>query len=479
LDRAVIASGEPLHNFEEDHVDAHGVRRQLLATKVPLQDQHDRVQGVVTVALDISDRKRAEQALKESETRFMQAARLANLGHWAWDEIEDRCTYCSEELARIHGVTVETYLAATNSVDGDLARIHPDDRHEYDRVTRKWAGRQDTYDIEYRIVRPDGEVRHVRELAEAIRGETGRMVRSIGTKQDITVAKQAEAELLVAKQRAEAANNLVVEKNRMLESLSSKLSKYLSPQIYASIFSGERSVEIASQRKKITVFFSDIADFTESTDQLESEELTSLLNQYLTEMSKIALAYGATIDKFVGDAIMLFLGDPSTKGAKEDAVACVEMAVAMQQRMRELQFEWLDRGMEHPFQLRIGINTGYCTVGNFGSEDRMDYTIVGNEVNLAARLQTHAELGGILVANETYSLVKDVIQAEEQSPITVKGFARPVRTFSVTGIYDDLIAEGKIIRAEQDGLRLLIDLDKQDKADTIKAIEEVLAKLKD
>jgi len=195
LDRKVMESGEALPYFEEDHTDAHGVRRALLATKVPLQDRHDRVQGVVTVALDISDRKRAEQALKESETRFDQAARMANLGHWAWDEIEDRCAYCSDELAHIHGVTVDDYLAATNSVEGDLARIHPDDRDEYNRVTRKWASRQDTYDIEYRIVRPDGEVRHVRELAEAIRDETGRMVRSIGTKQDITEAKQAEEAL--------------------------------------------------------------------------------------------------------------------------------------------------------------------------------------------------------------------------------------------------------------------------------------------
>ena len=103
---------------------------------------------------------------------------------------------------------------------------------------------------------------------------------------------------------------------------------------------------------------------------------------------------------YIGDAILAFFGDPETKGVKEDAVACVNMAIAMQRRMRELQFEWRDVGLEKPFQLRIGINTGYCTVGNFGSEDRMDYTIVGNEVNLASRLQSHADLGGILVSHE-------------------------------------------------------------------------------
>ena len=194
-----------------------------------------------------------------------------------------------------------------------------------------------------------------------------------------------------------------------------------------SIFSGEKNVEVASQRKKLTIFFSDIAGFTETTDLLESEELTNLLNQYLREMSAIALEHGATIDKFIGDAIMLFFGDPETRGAREDAIACVRMAIAMQQRMRDLQAEWRERGQEHVFQLRIGINTGFCTVGNFGSDDRVDYTIIGNEVNLAARLQSHADLGGILLAHETYSLVKDVVLAEETGTITVKGFSTPGR----------------------------------------------------
>ena len=296
---------------------------------------------------------------------------------------------------------------------------------------------------------------------------------------DITERKRAEEALVEAKQRSEEANKLVAEKNLMLESLSSQLSKYLSPQVYASIFSGEQSVEIASKRKKLTVFFSDIADFTGTTDSLESEELTNLLNHYLTEMSKIALDYGATIDKYVGDAIIAFFGDPETRGVKEDARTCVKMAIAMQRRMQELQSEWLDMGLEKLFELRMGINTGFCTVGNFGSGDRMDYTIIGNEVNLAARLVSHAEVGGILLAHETHSLVKDTVLAEEGDTLTVKGFAKPVRTYSVVGLYDDLAEQGRILRKEQDGLRILLDLEKQDKAKSIAAIEDFLSELKD
>ncbi len=195
-------------------------------------------------------------------------------------------------------------------------------------------------------------------------------------------------------------------KNKMLEGLSAKLSKYLSPQVFESIFSGKQEVRIASQRKKLTVFFSDIVSFTETTSNLEAEELSNLLNHYLTEMSKIALEHGGTIDKYVGDAILIFFGDPESQGVKEDAKACVQMAIAMQRRMRELEQEWRDRGLERPLHIRIGINTGFCTVGNFGSQDRMDYTIIGNEVNLASRLESSVELGGILMAHETYSLVK-------------------------------------------------------------------------
>lgn len=117
---------------------------------------------------------------------------------------------------------------------------------------------------------------------------------------------------------------------------------------------------IASKRKKLTIFFSDIAGFTETTESLESEQLTGLLNRYLTQMSKIALEHGATIDKYVGDAILIFFGDPESRSVREDALACVEMAIAMQRRMMGLQAEWRDLGSERPFQLRIGITTGFC-----------------------------------------------------------------------------------------------------------------------
>ena len=187
-----------------------------------------------------------------------------------------------------------------------------------------------------------------------------------------SVVEERTHELSEAYKDLQAREQQIEQKNRTLESLSNKLSKYLSPQVYASIFAGKQAVRLESQRKKLTIFFSDIAGFTETTDKMESEDLTELVNQYLTEMSRVALQFGATIDKYIGDAIMIFFGDPDSLGVKEDAIACVKMAVAMQQRMHELSNEWRDSGIENPLICRVGIHTGYCTVGNFGSEDRMD-----------------------------------------------------------------------------------------------------------
>jgi PAS domain S-box-containing protein len=271
--------------------------------------------------------------------------------------------------------------------------------------------------------------------------------------------KRAESQLMEAKRRTDKANELVTEKNRTLEQLSNQLAKYLSPQVYQSIFSGKQEVKVASHRKKLTVFFSDVADFTETADRLESEDLTQLINHYLTEMSQIALAHGATIDKYVGDAIVIFFGDPETRGVKEDALACVKMALAMRKRMRELESVWRASGIEKPLQCRIGINSGYCTVGNFGSEDRMDYTIIGGGVNLASRLESSATPGEILISYETYALVKDQIHCEEHGQIKVKGIAYPVATYEVADTYDNLGKERQLIHEDHPNLNLNLDLD--------------------
>lgn len=260
---------------------------------------------------------------------------------------------------------------------------------------------------------------------------------------DVTELKNREEQLSV--------------KTNALEQLSKQLAKYLSPQVYESIFTGRSEVKVTSQRKKLTVFFSDLEGFTDMTDRLESEDLTQFLNQYLTEMSKIALLHGATIDKYVGDAILIFFGDPETKGVKEDALACVKMAIAMRKRMLELEDVWRTSGIEKPPRCRTGINTGFCTVGNFGSEDRMDYTIIGGGVNLACRLEQAAPPGEIIISYETYAHIKDQICCEERGHINVKGIAHAVDIYQVIDTYDNLGKRSDVIHEDSGTLKLDLD----------------------
>src|SRR5215469_9882390 len=226
--------------------------------------------------------------------------------------------------------------------------------------------------------------------------------------------------LFITMQRRQAAtisgmNAELEAKNDFLHSLSTKISRYLSPQIYRSIFSGQKDVTVHTERKKLTIFFSDIQDFTATTERLQPEQITQLLNEYFTEMSRIA----------------------------------------------------------HPFQARIGINSGYCNVGNFGSSDRMDYTIIGAEANLAARLQSIAEPGGIVLSYETFMLVRDMVRARPLEPITLKGIAHPVVPYAVEGSTDGTRKAAPVISKHDTGLDLFIDTGAIDAS----AVERVRRKL--
>ena len=179
-------------------------------------------------------------------------------------------------------------------------------------------------------------------------------------------------------------------------------------------------------------------------------------------MSEIALRHGATIDKFIGDAILAFFGDPETKGVVEDAKACLRMAIDMQRRLAGLNAKWRERGVEQPFRVRMGINTGYCNVGNFGSNDRMDYTIIGAEANLAARLQSIAEPGSVVISFETYALVRDIVHARPLPPIRVKGISREIVPYVVEGLAAESERAAPVFSEHAPGLDLFLDVNAMD-----------------
>ena len=286
---------------------------------------------------------------------------------------------------------------------------------------------------------------------------------------------KAHAEL--AELNANLEQKVLVRTQELVE-LSTKLAKYFSPQVYESIFSGKLDVKIQTQRKSLTVFFCDLQGFTQLTERLEPEILTELLTEYLTEMSKIAIKWGGTIDKFIGDAILVFFGDPETKGKKGDAVACVCMALEMLDRLEELREVWLQKGFTKSLKARMGIHSGVCTVGNFGSEDRLDYTVIGNGVNLASRLETSAEPNKILISEDTYLLVKEDVKCLKNKEISVKGLSYPVQSYEVSGFSSNSSLYSSKVMKSIPGLSLQFDPDEiEDNERAMKLISDVLSRL--
>lgn len=203
--------------------------------------------------------------------------------------------------------------------------------------------------------------------------------------------------------------------------IANKLTRFLPPQIWQPIIRTNQPVSITNQRKKLTILFSDIAGFTELSDTLSSDNLADILNTYLDTMTRIAQKHGATLDKFIGDGMLCFFGDQHSEGERSDALKCVAMAIEMRQAMRVLRNQWRLLGFDG-LHVRIGINTGYCHVGNFGSSNRMSYTVIGKEANLASRLEASAEKSQILISESTFDLICHEYPCQMVGEMLFKGF---------------------------------------------------------
>jgi adenylate cyclase len=279
--------------------------------------------------------------------------------------------------------------------------------------------------------------------------------------------RQEREELLEQKIRD---REIIEEKSQRLENLATRLAKYLSPQVYQSIFSDTEGQKSAHARKNLTIFLSDIVQFTDLSDTLEPERLATIINSYLSEMASIALDCGGTIDKFIGDAVLVFFGDPESEGETEDALKCVEMALRMRARVAELQKYWHKLGVPQGLHVRMGITSGFCTVGNFGSEQRLDYTVLGSPVNLAARLQGLAEPDAIFIEENTHSLIDGHVSCEFVDQITPKGFVRPVQVYKVG---DFLSKEHRNRRKQLTRIGERVEVNVIDSSDIRAAIEEL------
>ena len=289
-------------------------------------------------------------------------------------------------------------------------------------------------------------------------------------KLEARLRKSLSVELERQKGIVQAAKEEAEKQQQLLQKASDRLSKYLSPQICEQIFS-DVEFDTGTGRKKLTIFFSDIVNFTSITESMEAEELSGFLNFYLTNMCEIALKYGGTIDKFIGDSVMIFFGDPQSKGPEQDALACCNMGLEMlafvekNEELFKEQFNFPEK-----LEIRIGVHSGVCSVGNFGSDQRLDYTVIGRAVNVAARLEQAAPKNSMLVSNSTKSLLGDTFQVSDSIEVKAKGIDRPIIGYILT----NQISKRSLVTVKEEGISLKFDPSIVDK----KEVDKFLLKIK-
>jgi adenylate cyclase len=245
-------------------------------------------------------------------------------------------------------------------------------------------------------------------------------------------ARSQERELADLNRRLEAK----VEEQMAALVRSGELKRFLPPVVAEHLIKGELESDQISQRNKITVLFMDIAGFANMTDRLEPEEFTLLLNEHMREMTATVVAHSGTVVEFFGDIMMAIFGAPQKSEDTAQAWAAVQAALDMKKRFHDLAVNWRRHGISHELNVRIGINSGFCTVGIFGSDLLQSYTAYGAPVNIAARLQNEAKPGEILCGFSSYALIQGRVRAAARAPFSQAGIAHPIEAYSILGTMD-------------------------------------------
>jgi class 3 adenylate cyclase len=304
----------------------------------------------------------------------------------------------------------------------------------------------------------DEELRHIPVVMVTSVDEVESAVRCIELGADDYLSKPIDPVLLIARVNAglnkKRLHDLeqehideVARLNRQLEARveeqmaelvrTGELKRFLPLQIAEGLMAGQLSPADGFERRKLTLLFADLVGFTDLSDTLEPEELSEVLNEYLREMTAVAVAHGGTLDNYIGDGLMVIFGAPIADEEPVQAWAALRAGFGMIARADELSAAIRDRGIPADLRLRVGVNTGHCTVGVFGSDLLRAYKAVGFAVNVAARLQSEADPGTVLAGFRTYALVKDRVRAQSRGELTLKGAARPVEAWEIVGLESD------------------------------------------
>ena len=216
-----------------------------------------------------------------------------------------------------------------------------------------------------------------------------------------------------------------------LDRANGLIRRYVPEQVADAVLSATPEAIDRHERRKLTIFFSDLVGFTDLSDELEPEDLATVLHDYFTEMSAIARRHRGTVDDLVGDAILVLFGAPEATNDHDQALRAVHMATEMQKAMGPLNQRWESAGIPAALMVRMGVNTGVVTVGNFGSADRTKYTALGKQVNVAARIQSECDPGKVLIAHATWLLVRDEIACTPKGELMLKGLHKPMPAYEV------------------------------------------------
>ncbi len=295
-------------------------------------------------------------------------------------------------------------------------------------------------------VRADPELRTIPIIFLTARAGTDARIESLSAGADDYLTKPFNQSELIARVRnllrARAQESELAKLNQRLEARveeqmaellrSGDLKRFLPPSLVEGLFAGQIELEGESfERRKVTALFADIVGFTPLTNRLEPEEIAVVINEYLSEMTAIAVTHGGMIEKFIGDAVVVLFGAPKTSGVETQVWSALQTAIEMRVAVQNLSTHWRHRGFSGEVTLRIGINTGYCTVGVFGSDILKNYAALGNPINIAARLQAEASPGTIFCGFSSYAVVKDRVRAKEQGMLSLKGISHPVEAYEI------------------------------------------------
>lgn len=382
----------------------------------------------LVLSVVVTERQQSKAKLARSEASLANAQRIAQLGNWDWsldfnDKLIDKTLKkmppktgdntlfpdhtlaWSNELYTLLGYSVG---AVPPSQSLFLERVHPEDQRRVGLAWNVARMHHRPYRLDYRLLLPDGTERTVNEQVHI---EPDRIT---GTVQDISDRKRTEAAL------------------RETEALRATMYRYLSQDLAEQLLESNNT-QLGGARRFVSILFADIRSYTALTEQLAPEAVVALLNRYFESMVDVIFDHRGTLDKFIGDAIMAVFGSPIPQ--EDHAQQAVAAALSMQQQLIKFNQKQQQQGLS-TIQIGIGINSDDVITGNIGSSKRMEFTAIGDGVNLTSRIESATKLYGcsIIISENTYKLCQETLWVRELDYVCVKGKRQPVRLYEVLGV---------------------------------------------